>query len=84
MPALHYLLLSITYLFIRVFHSSLENPMYLFGQSAFHLLQDHHQVCADRVGIIGLSFGVYLALRTASQPSVDVCLSLSSVDICAA
>uniref|UniRef100_A0A3Q3WAT3 Acyl-CoA thioesterase 19 n=1 Tax=Mola mola TaxID=94237 RepID=A0A3Q3WAT3_MOLML len=51
-----------------------------YFNSAFHLLQDHHQVCADRVGIIGLSFGVYLALRTATQPSVMVCVSMSSVN----
>uniref|UniRef100_A0A3Q4AML1 Acyl-coenzyme A thioesterase 4-like n=1 Tax=Mola mola TaxID=94237 RepID=A0A3Q4AML1_MOLML len=53
-----------------------------YFNSAFHLLQDHHQVCADRVGIIGLSFGVYLALRTATQPSVMVCVSMSSVNKC--
>lgn len=48
--------------------------LYLFfGQRAFQLLQDHPQVCADKVGIIGLSFGVYLALRTAAQPGINVC-----------
>lgn len=49
-------------------------------QSAFHLLQDHPQVQADRVGIIGLSFGVYLSLRTATQTDVNV--SLSPLSIC--
>lgn len=42
-----------------------------YFRSAFHLLQDLPQVCADRVGIIGLSFGVYLTLRTATQPDVN-------------
>ncbi|XP_029906760.1 bile acid-CoA:amino acid N-acyltransferase-like [Myripristis murdjan] len=41
-----------------------------YFKSAFHLLQDHPQICADRIGIIGLSFGVYLALRIATQSSV--------------
>ncbi|AWP03051.1 putative acyl-coenzyme A thioesterase 4-like [Scophthalmus maximus] len=50
-----------------------------YFKSAFHLLQDHHQVCADRVGIIGLSFGVYLTLRMATQsgvkPSCLICIN---------
>ncbi|XP_044034353.1 peroxisomal succinyl-coenzyme A thioesterase-like isoform X4 [Siniperca chuatsi] len=50
-----------------------------YFKSAFHLLQDHHQVCADRVGIIGLSFGVYLTLRIATQtgvkPSCLICIN---------
>ncbi|XP_069394195.1 bile acid-CoA:amino acid N-acyltransferase-like [Paralichthys olivaceus] len=50
-----------------------------YFKSAFHLLQDHPQICADRVGIIGLSFGVYLALRTATQtdvkPSCLICIN---------
>lgn len=56
--------------------------MCLFRQSAFHLLQAHCQVCADRIGIIGLSFGVYLTLRIATKAVVKVCpkgLSLSSI-----
>ncbi|XP_029287376.1 acyl-coenzyme A thioesterase 4-like isoform X2 [Cottoperca gobio] len=47
--------------------------------SAFHLLQDHPQVCANRIGIIGLSFGVYLTLRIATQsdvkPSCLICIN---------
>ncbi|XP_069394178.1 bile acid-CoA:amino acid N-acyltransferase-like [Paralichthys olivaceus] len=50
-----------------------------YFKSAFHLLQDHPQICADRVGIIGLSFGVYLTLRTATQtgvkPSCLICIN---------
>ncbi|XP_010745228.2 acyl-coenzyme A thioesterase 4 isoform X1 [Larimichthys crocea] len=42
-----------------------------YFKTAFHLLQDHPQVCADRVGIIGLSFGVYLTLRLATQPDIS-------------
>ncbi|XP_062254868.1 bile acid-CoA:amino acid N-acyltransferase-like [Platichthys flesus] len=41
-----------------------------YFKSAFHLLRDHPQVCADRVGMIGLSYGVYLTLRNATQPGV--------------
>ncbi|XP_040014877.1 peroxisomal succinyl-coenzyme A thioesterase-like [Xiphias gladius] len=50
-----------------------------YFKSAFQLLRDHRQVCADRVGIIGLSFGVYLALRLAAQtdvkPSCLICIN---------
>lgn len=49
---------------------------FILGQKAFRLLQDHPQVCADKVGMIGLSFGVYLSLRTAAQPDVHVCFNL--------
>ncbi|KAM3620997.1 uncharacterized protein V6R79_004672 [Siganus canaliculatus] len=41
-----------------------------YFKSAFKLLQDHDQICADSIGIIGLSFGVYLTLRIATQPGV--------------
>uniref|UniRef100_A0A3Q3KDY8 Acyl-coenzyme A thioesterase 4-like n=1 Tax=Monopterus albus TaxID=43700 RepID=A0A3Q3KDY8_MONAL len=43
-----------------------------YFKAAFHLLQNHHQVCADRVGIIGISYGSYLALRIATQMGVKV------------
>ncbi|KAM7401925.1 hypothetical protein PAMP_017202 [Pampus punctatissimus] len=50
-----------------------------YFKSAYHLLQDHPQVCADRVGIIGLSFGVYLTLRIAIhigvKPSCLICIN---------
>ncbi|KAF1391480.1 hypothetical protein PFLUV_G00042570 [Perca fluviatilis] len=50
-----------------------------YFESAFHLLQDHRQVCADRVGIIGLSFGVYLTLRIATKtvvkPACLICVN---------
>lgn len=41
-----------------------------YFKAAFQLLQDHHLVCADRVGIIGLSFGVYVSLRIATRTGV--------------
>ncbi|XP_029989732.1 peroxisomal succinyl-coenzyme A thioesterase-like isoform X2 [Sphaeramia orbicularis] len=41
-----------------------------YFKSAFQFLQDHHQICANRVGIIGLSFGVYLTLRMAAHIGV--------------
>lgn len=50
----------------------LNCSIFLFGQAAFHLLRDHHQVCGDRIGIIGLSFGTYLCLRLAMQTDVNV------------
>ncbi|KAI1891091.1 hypothetical protein AGOR_G00160330 [Albula goreensis] len=40
-------------------------------QAAFELLQDHTQVCGDRVAIIGLSFGVFLTLRMATQLPIN-------------
>ncbi|XP_072238525.1 bile acid-CoA:amino acid N-acyltransferase-like [Leuresthes tenuis] len=50
-----------------------------YFKAAFHLLQDHCQVVADRVGIIGLSYGCYLALRIATQtgvkPSCLICIN---------
>ncbi|XP_041813252.1 bile acid-CoA:amino acid N-acyltransferase-like isoform X2 [Chelmon rostratus] len=50
-----------------------------YFNSAFHLLQNHDQVCGDRVGIIGLSFGVFLTLRIATQtslkPSCLICIN---------
>ncbi|XP_037644152.1 peroxisomal succinyl-coenzyme A thioesterase-like [Sebastes umbrosus] len=50
-----------------------------YFKSAFQLLQEHRQICADRIGIIGLSFGVYLALRIATQdgvkPSCLICIN---------
>ncbi|XP_037534879.1 bile acid-CoA:amino acid N-acyltransferase [Nematolebias whitei] len=41
-----------------------------YFKAAFQLLQNHHQVVSDRVGIIGLSFGCYLTLRIAAQTGV--------------
>ncbi|XP_034726403.1 bile acid-CoA:amino acid N-acyltransferase-like [Etheostoma cragini] len=50
-----------------------------YFESAFHLLQDHRQVCVDRIGIIGLSFGVYLTLRIATKavvkPACLICVN---------
>ncbi|KAM8917006.1 bile acid-CoA:amino acid N-acyltransferase-like isoform 2-T2 [Spinachia spinachia] len=50
-----------------------------YFKSAYHILQDHRQVVADRIGIIGLSFGVYLSLRIATRvgvkPSCLVCVN---------
>ncbi|KAF3856526.1 hypothetical protein F7725_017249 [Dissostichus mawsoni] len=50
-----------------------------YFNSAFQLLQDHPQVYPDRIGIIGLSFGVYLTLRLAShsgiKPSCLICIN---------
>ncbi|KAM6948070.1 bile acid-CoA:amino acid N-acyltransferase-like isoform 1-T1 [Lycodopsis pacificus] len=43
-----------------------------YFKSAYHILQDHRQVCADRIGIIGTSFGVYLSLRLATQAGVKL------------
>ncbi|KAM9860076.1 peroxisomal succinyl-coenzyme A thioesterase-like [Aulostomus maculatus] len=42
-----------------------------YFKTAYGLLQDHHQICAERIGIAGLSFGVYLALRMTTQSSVQ-------------
>ncbi|XP_041836716.1 acyl-coenzyme A amino acid N-acyltransferase 1-like isoform X2 [Melanotaenia boesemani] len=50
-----------------------------YFKAAVHLLQGHSQVAADRVGIIGLSFGCYLTLRIATntgvKPSCLVCIN---------
>ncbi|KAJ4927364.1 hypothetical protein JOQ06_015097 [Pogonophryne albipinna] len=50
-----------------------------YFKSAFQLLQDHPQVYPDRIGIIGLSFGVYLTLRLANhsdiKPSCLICIN---------
>ena len=44
----------------------------MIGQAAFQLLQNHCQVAADRVGIIGLSLGCYITLRIATLPGIKV------------
>ncbi|XP_061075683.1 acyl-coenzyme A thioesterase 3-like [Conger conger] len=42
-----------------------------YMQAAFQLLQIHPQVCSSQVAVIGLSFGVYLALRIATHLPVN-------------
>ncbi|XP_037303784.2 peroxisomal succinyl-coenzyme A thioesterase-like isoform X2 [Pungitius pungitius] len=50
-----------------------------YFKSAYRILQDHRQVVADRIGIVGLSFGAYLSLRIATRvgvkPSCLVCIN---------
>ncbi|XP_061544888.1 peroxisomal succinyl-coenzyme A thioesterase-like [Phycodurus eques] len=50
-----------------------------YMKKAFKILRDHPQVCGDRIGIIGLSYGVYMALRMATlldlNPSCLVCIN---------
>ncbi|XP_074533290.1 bile acid-CoA:amino acid N-acyltransferase-like [Halichoeres trimaculatus] len=64
-----YVSLSLAY----IGHEDLPGPKHRvnvgdsYFKAAFQLLRDHHQVCADRVGIIGLCFGGLLALRIATQ-----------------
>ncbi|XP_077459409.1 peroxisomal succinyl-coenzyme A thioesterase-like [Stigmatopora argus] len=41
-----------------------------YMKKAYKILQDHPQICGDRIGIIGLSYGVYLGLRMATSPDV--------------
>lgn len=54
----------------------------LFGQSAFQLLQDHCQVDADRIGVIGLSYGVVPTLRIATTIGFKVNPKLACFEIC--
>ncbi|XP_072308876.1 acyl-coenzyme A thioesterase 1-like [Eucyclogobius newberryi] len=66
-------------------HTDLPGPLNTINvgktyfKAAFQFLQDHAQVCEDRVGIIGLSYGVYLGLRTSTlsgvQPSCLICIN---------
>ncbi|XP_036415875.1 bile acid-CoA:amino acid N-acyltransferase-like isoform X2 [Colossoma macropomum] len=42
-----------------------------YFKAAWRVLQDHPQVCGNRMAIIGLSFGVFIALRMAMYPSVS-------------
>uniref|UniRef100_A0A3P9J8Q1 Uncharacterized protein n=1 Tax=Oryzias latipes TaxID=8090 RepID=A0A3P9J8Q1_ORYLA len=44
----------------------------LFGQAAFQFLQDHSHIAADKVGIVGLSYGCYLTFHTATLAGVKV------------
>ncbi|XP_049588865.1 peroxisomal succinyl-coenzyme A thioesterase-like isoform X1 [Syngnathus scovelli] len=50
-----------------------------YMKKAFNILQDHPQIHGDRIGVIGLSYGVYLALRLATRsevnPSCLVCIN---------
>ncbi|XP_041112152.1 acyl-coenzyme A thioesterase 2, mitochondrial-like [Polyodon spathula] len=58
---------------VYIYHRDLPGPPdeYNMGQdyyqTAFSVLQSHPQVCADRVGILGISFGSVLALKMASE-----------------
>ncbi|XP_070708638.1 bile acid-CoA:amino acid N-acyltransferase-like [Pempheris klunzingeri] len=66
-------------------HKDLPGPQnsinvgYSYFKSAFRLLQDHPQVCADRIGLMGLSYGVFLTLQLATQtdvkPSCVICVN---------
>uniref|UniRef100_A0AAV2M3I1 Uncharacterized protein n=1 Tax=Knipowitschia caucasica TaxID=637954 RepID=A0AAV2M3I1_KNICA len=57
-------------------HKDLPGPLTTINvgnayfKGAFQFLQDHEKVCGDRVGILGLSYGVYLALRISTLPGV--------------
>ncbi|XP_055016377.1 uncharacterized protein LOC110171321 isoform X3 [Boleophthalmus pectinirostris] len=57
-------------------HKDLPGPLNAINvgnayfKTAFKFLQDHDQICRDRVGIMGVSYGGYLALRTATLPEV--------------
>nr|XP_046240082.1 bile acid-CoA:amino acid N-acyltransferase-like isoform X2 [Scatophagus argus] len=42
-----------------------------YFKAAFNLLKSHPQVCGDRVGIVGFSYGGYLSLRIATQTDVN-------------
>ncbi|XP_030632320.1 bile acid-CoA:amino acid N-acyltransferase isoform X2 [Chanos chanos] len=42
-----------------------------YFKTAFEILQNHPQICSDRVAVVGLSFGVYLTLKIATQLSVN-------------
>ncbi|XP_029947001.1 bile acid-CoA:amino acid N-acyltransferase-like isoform X1 [Salarias fasciatus] len=50
-----------------------------YFRSAYQLLQDLDEVDADRIGLIGLSYGVYVSLRIATQcgvkPSCVICIN---------
>ncbi|XP_029946766.1 bile acid-CoA:amino acid N-acyltransferase-like [Salarias fasciatus] len=58
-------------------HKDLPGPPDQFNvgdsyfRSAFQLLQDRDEVDADRIGIIGISYGGYLSLRIATQCGVN-------------
>ncbi|XP_026788332.3 acyl-coenzyme A amino acid N-acyltransferase 2 isoform X1 [Pangasianodon hypophthalmus] len=42
-----------------------------YFKAAWQVLCDHPQVCEDRIAIIGISFGVFVALRIATSLSVN-------------
>uniref|UniRef100_A0A8C6V3Z5 Uncharacterized protein n=1 Tax=Neogobius melanostomus TaxID=47308 RepID=A0A8C6V3Z5_9GOBI len=42
-----------------------------YFKKAYQFLQNHDQICGDRIGVIGLSYGVYLTLRIATLPGVE-------------
>ncbi|KAF6735730.1 Acyl-coenzyme A thioesterase 2, mitochondrial [Oryzias melastigma] len=41
-----------------------------YFKAAFQFLQEHSQISADRIGIVGLSYGCYLTLHTGTLPGV--------------
>lgn len=52
-----------------------------YFRAAYQLLQNHPQVCGDRIGVMGLSFGVYLSLRIATHIGVYVSLVISQISL---
>ncbi|XP_062323971.1 bile acid-CoA:amino acid N-acyltransferase-like isoform X1 [Osmerus eperlanus] len=58
-------------------HSDIPGPLNCINvgdqyfRAALKLLQEHPKVCGDRIGVMGLSFGVYLSLRIATQIGVS-------------
>uniref|UniRef100_A0A669EYR0 Acyl-CoA thioester hydrolase/bile acid-CoA amino acid N-acetyltransferase domain-containing protein n=1 Tax=Oreochromis niloticus TaxID=8128 RepID=A0A669EYR0_ORENI len=69
-------------------HKDLPGPQHIMSvgdsyfKSAFQLLQDHCQVDADRIGVIGLSYGVVPTLRIATTIGFKVNPKLACFEIC--
>uniref|UniRef100_A0A3B3ZQR2 Uncharacterized protein n=1 Tax=Periophthalmus magnuspinnatus TaxID=409849 RepID=A0A3B3ZQR2_9GOBI len=59
-------------------HKDLPGPLKTINvgnayfKTAFQFLQDHDQICQDRVGVLGISYGGYLTLRVSTLPGVKV------------
>ncbi|KAJ0023710.1 hypothetical protein NQD34_003609 [Periophthalmus magnuspinnatus] len=57
-------------------HKDLPGPLKTINvgnayfKTAFQFLQDHDQICQDRVGVLGISYGGYLTLRVSTLPGV--------------
>ncbi|XP_062317866.1 bile acid-CoA:amino acid N-acyltransferase-like isoform X2 [Osmerus eperlanus] len=76
--------LALEYITIKTADSFSRNVGNAYFEAAFNALQQHPLVCADRVGILGLSFGTSVALGMAVysdliEPRCLVCVSGSHV-----
>lgn len=79
-----YVSLSLDYMSPKTTGSRVEQVGNDYFEAAYRLLQEHPQVCGDRIAVLGLSFGTSVALGMAVyspviKPKCLVCVSGSHI-----